>query len=172
MPTSKSPLPHAATAVADATELPPAARVLRQFRIVFNAVKTHFRQVEKASGLGGAQIWTLSVIGSRPGIGMSELARTMDIHQSTASNLAKALLERNMITTEKGDQDRRAICLYLTPEGDKALQSAPTPFSGVLPDALASLDDDTLQRLEQDLSVLIAVLATDESGANTPLADL
>ena len=48
----------------------PAARVLRQFRQVFNAVKTHFRQVEKTVGLGGAQVWALSVIRDIPGIGI------------------------------------------------------------------------------------------------------
>lgn len=180
MPTSKKPSQIAAVqparnAADDKTEdvaPEPATRVLRQFRMVFNAVKTHFRQVEKDSGMGGAQLWALSVIQTRPGLGTNELARAMDVHQSTASNLVKALLERNLISTEKGDQDRRAICLFLTAEGASALQSAPAPFSGVLPDALASLDEHTLQRLEQDLGQLITVLATDESSARTPLADL
>jgi len=31
-----------------------AAQALRQFRVVFNAVRTHFGQVEQESGLGGA----------------------------------------------------------------------------------------------------------------------
>lgn len=31
-----------------------AVRVLRQFRIVFNTVKSHFRQVERDTGIGGA----------------------------------------------------------------------------------------------------------------------
>jgi len=44
---------------------PPATRVLRQFRVVFNAVKTHFRQVEREAGVGGAQLWALSVIDRR-----------------------------------------------------------------------------------------------------------
>lgn len=60
----------------------PAARVLRQFRVVFNAVRTHFRAVEKQAGVAGAQLWALSVAGQRPGLGVSELARAMDIHQS------------------------------------------------------------------------------------------
>ncbi|HWJ96252.1 MAG TPA: MarR family transcriptional regulator, partial [Telluria sp.] len=54
-----------------AEELVPATRVLRQFRIVFNAVKTHFRQVEREAGVGGAQLWALSVIERTPGIGVT-----------------------------------------------------------------------------------------------------
>lgn len=44
------------------SNLPPEAstRVLRQFRIVFNAVRSHFRQVEREAGIGGAQLWALT----------------------------------------------------------------------------------------------------------------
>ncbi len=161
------PAPESATEV-----IAPETRVLRQFRIVFNAVKTHFRQVEKDAGMGGAQVWALSVIQANPGIRLNDLAKAMDVHQSTASNLIKTLLERQLISAEKGDPDRRAICLSLTPNGATALSHAPAPFAGVLPTALASLDAPTLERLEQDLRQLIAVLQADESSANTPLAEL
>ena len=65
------------------------AQVLRRFRVVFNAVRTHFQQVEKQVGLGGAQVWALSVVKDHPGIGMGGVAKSMDIHQSTASNLVR-----------------------------------------------------------------------------------
>jgi hypothetical protein len=38
--------------------------------VVFNAVKTHFRQVEATAGVAGAQVWALSVIQHEPGIGV------------------------------------------------------------------------------------------------------
>lgn len=46
-----------------------AMRVLLQFRMVFGAVRSHFQKVEQAVGLGGAQVWALSVIAGTPGIG-------------------------------------------------------------------------------------------------------
>ena len=146
-----------------AQETAPETRVLRQFRVVFNSVKTHFRQVERQSGVGGAQLWALSVIHSRPGIGVTELSRELDIHQSTASNLIKSLVERSLVTAAREGMDRRSVALRISAEGEAVLRSAPLPFSGVLPDALASLDPDTLVRLEQDLSKLITQLAADES---------
>ncbi len=150
----------------------PAGRVLRQFRIVFNAVKLHFRQVESAAGVGGAQVWALSVIQARPGVGVSELGRAMDVHQSTASNLVKTLIERDMVRAVKDAADRRALGLHLTDAGAAVLQAAPAPFAGVLPDALAGLDAATLGRLEQDLDRLIGALAADRSSAGIPLAEL
>ena len=146
--------------------------MLRQFRIVFNSVKTHFRQVERDAGVGGAQLWALSVIAGSPGIGVTELARALDIHQSTASNLVRTLSGRGLITAAREGQDRRGVALRALPAAEALLQRAPLPFAGVLPDALASLDEDTLKRLEQDLARLIAVLAADPASAQVPLAQL
>ncbi|HJV59820.1 MAG TPA: MarR family winged helix-turn-helix transcriptional regulator [Albitalea sp.] len=147
-------------------------RVLRQFRQVFNAVKTHFQQVEKRVGLGGAQVWALSVIRDTPAIGAGGLADAMNIHQSTASNLIRALSEQGYIVASKDDADRRAVQLRLSPAGARVLKRSPGPFAGVLPDALASLDDKTLKRLEADLGRLIERLEVDEAAGGVPLADI
>jgi DNA-binding MarR family transcriptional regulator len=155
-----------------ADEPEPATRVLRQFRIVFNSVKTHFRQVEREAGLGGAQLWALSVIAQSPGIGVTELARSLDIHQSTASNLVRTLTARGLVSAAREGSDRRGVALRALPAADALLQSAPLPFAGVLPDALSSLDAATLERLEADLGRLIALLAADEAGAQVPLAQI
>lgn len=149
-----------------------AAKVLRQFRQVFNAVKTHFRQVERRAGVGGAQIWALSVVKDRPGIGVGELAQAMDVHQSTASNLVKILSERRLLRIDRAATDRRAVQLKVTAAGSAVLRKAPTPFTGVLPQALAALDEKTLRRLHTDLQALLALLGIDRRAARTPLADL
>ena len=140
--------------------------------MVFNAVKTHFQQVEKKAGVGGAQLWALSVIGRQPDIGIGGIAEAMDIHQTTASNLVKALVRANFVVTSRDVADRRASRLRLTAEGAKILKKAPGPFSGVLPEALAALDQETLARLEEDLGRLLVVLKADERAAGVPLAQM
>lgn len=160
---------HSPEAARDAA---PATRVLRQFRVVFNAVKTHFRNVEKAAGIGGSQLWALSVIQRHPGIGVNGLARELDIHQTTASNLVKTLMTQGLIEQAKDGNDRRMVALTVSPAGETSLIKAPMPFAGVLPDALASIDAATLARLEHDLDALILALEAGNAGANTPLSDL
>jgi len=162
----------AAGAPADPSAHAPAVRVLRQFRLVFNAVKTHFQQVEKAAGVGGAQLWALSVIRGRPGLGVNDLARAMDVHQTTASNLVKAMVAADLVATEKSAADRRAVQLHLRPAGARVLRKAPGPFTGVLPQALESLDAAALARLERDLALLITALGADERAAGIPLAQM
>jgi len=147
-------------------------QVLRRFRIVFNAVKTHFRQVEKSVGIGGAQLWALSLIQEHPGIGVGDLAQAMDVHQSTASNLVKALVEQKLVATSKSETDGRAVALSILPAAAPLIRKAPAPFAGVLPDALARLDPATLKRLNNDLAQVIALLEADERAAKTPLGQL
>lgn len=139
----------------------PATRVMRRFRVVFNAVKMHFREVEKQAGIAGAQVWALSVVSEQPGIGVGELARNMDIHQSTASNLVKPLIEGGLMVAERSGADRRAVQLKATARGLRVLRKAPGPFTGVLPQALESLDPATLSRLDRDLGKLARILGAD-----------
>lgn len=149
-----------------------AVRVLRRFRAVFNAVKTHFQQVEKQAGIGGAQLWALSVVAAQPDVGVGGLALAMDVHQTTASNLVRALTAAGLVQTRRDEQDRRAVRLGITPQGLAVLNQAPGPFAGVLPEALAALDDATLQRLDHDLGLLIACLQPDAEAEGIPLAQM
>ena len=149
-----------------------AAQALRQFRVLFNSVRTHFRQVEKETGLGGAQVWALSLIQKNPGLGVGEVAAGMDTHQSTASNLIKGLLKKQLITLNKSAIDKRVVELRVTPEGKKALKKMPGPFEGVLPDALRRLDDTALSNLNSELAKLVRLLEADEGAGNIPLAQL
>jgi DNA-binding MarR family transcriptional regulator len=177
MPSRRKPLPAQPAAEAAPAQAAPgrdaqAVRVLRQFRQVFNAVKTHFQQVEKSVGMGGAQVWALGLVRDRPGLGVGALAEAMAVHQSTASNLVRGLVDRQLVAATKDGADRRAVRLHLTPAGARLLQGAPGPFAGVLPDALKALDAATLARLERDLARLIEVLGADEGGAAIPLSGL
>lgn len=149
-----------------------SSQVLRRFRVVFNAVRSHFKQVEKQVGLGGAQVWALSVIRDQPGIGMGQLAKSMDVHQSTASNLVRVLQHKDLIRMDKDEADKRHVHLHVTPQALALLAKVPGPFEGVLPAALDQLSPLTLQRLDQDLVELIALLKADETAGQLPLAQL
>lgn len=148
------------------------ARVLRRFRVVFNAVRAHFQAIEKQAGLGGAQVWALNVIRDHPGIGVGALAKSMDIHQSTTSNLVKLLLRKELVSMGKASADRRHVELQILPAGLAILSQVPGPFEGVLPGALHQLPAASLLRLDHDLGELIALLKADENAAGIPLADL
>ncbi len=172
-PTSKSRKSAASpqlVSVADADES--VVRVLRQFRRIFNAVRTHFQQVERQSGVGGAQIWALSLIRAQPGIGVGALAAAMDVRQPTASNLVKSLSALDLIEVRREGEDRRHVQLYARPAGSRLLKRTPGPAAGVLPHALGSLEPAALRRLERDLGQLLKLLDTDGKAAKIPLSQM
>jgi DNA-binding MarR family transcriptional regulator len=163
--------PAHATKAAPAVPVPePAHKVLRRFRVVFNSVKSHFRAVESEAGVSGAQLWALSVIRQQPGLGVSDLARAMDVHQSTASNLLRSVVQAGLVHSAREEEDRRSVQLYLTPRGQKVLAKAPGPFEGILPDALRKLDAKALARLDRDLGKLIELLGPEvQEKKNEPM---
>lgn len=148
------------------------ARVLKRFRQVFTATRAHYQQVEKHVGIGGAQVWALGIIGAQPGIGVGGLARAMHIHQSTASNLVRALVDRDLVSTAREGTDRRAVQLRLLPAGVELLDKAPGPYAGLLVQALDRLDAATLARLESDLTRLAQAMGIGDDAPALPIAQL
>lgn len=150
-----------------------AHQVLREFRVIFGAVRRHFASVERAAGIGGAQLWALAVVAQRPGLRVSDLAAALSIHQSTASNLLQRLVREGLAVRRRDASDHRVVRLDATPKGRRLVALAPQPFSGVLPDALGRLPARTLARLSVDLrSIIRAMQRKDPRAAYIPLADL
>ncbi|NBP37511.1 MAG: MarR family transcriptional regulator [Betaproteobacteria bacterium] len=149
-----------------------AKEVLGQFRSIFAAVRTHFARVEKAVGIGGAQVWALALIEASPGASLGEIASGMDVHQSTASNLVRLLLEAGYIESLRSGDDRRKVELSITAKGRLLLRKAPKPYTGVLPHALAALSAAQLKMLRVSLAAVSDHLNVEPAHAKKPLATM
>jgi DNA-binding MarR family transcriptional regulator len=161
-----------ATKAAASTEVAARARVLQRFRQVFTATRAHYQHVERQVGLGGAQVWALGIVAARPGIGVGGLAKALHVHQSTASNLVRNLVDRGLLSTARNDTDRRTVQLRLLPAGADLLKRVPGPFTGLLVQALEGLDGATLARMESDLTLLIHAMGIGDDAPATPIAQL
>ena len=169
---AKTPTEARTTGIAQAGDTD-AATVLRQFRVIFRSVKKHFQVIERSCGVGGSQLWALATIVGQPGIRVSELARALSVHQSTASNLVEQMVRLGLIVRVRGDDDQRVVRLSATERGAALLARAPQPLTGVLPDALSHLDASALAQLRESLDRLLKVMQVrDESAVDTPLADI
>ncbi len=158
---------------ASETSEDPAVESLRRFRQIFAAVRTHFRQVEQVTGTGAAQLRALSLLRERPGLRISELAQAMDIHQSTASNLVKTLVDRKLVSGLRSGQDARVLHLNLQPAGERVLQCLQGQhYIGVLPQALQTLPARALKRMNADLDLLLAAMQADHAAAKSPLTSI
>lgn len=147
--------------------------VLRKFRLIYGSVRQHFREVEEICGVSGSQLWVMHELRQSPGIGVTELARRLSIHQTTCSQLIDKLVSRGYVRKARSTEDQRRVGLTLSSRAAKVLASAPGPAEGVLPQALMDLSGETLESLSTHLDRLIAHLRlADVTSAGKPLADL
>ena len=148
--------------------------VLEQFRIVFKSIRRHYQSVERRAGISGAQLWALAQVAGRPGVTVGDLAKSLAIHQSTASNLLRRLEGLGLVARQRRGKDQRVVALFATPQGLKVLKRAPQPLSGVLQQALSDLPAGNLEVLRRELRKLITAMRTKdlEAARTTPLSDI
>jgi DNA-binding MarR family transcriptional regulator len=132
--------------------------VLEQFRIIVKSIKRHYQDVERRSHLKGAQLWALAQVAESPGSTVGDLARALAVHQSTASNLLRALQAQGLVTRERQTRDQRQVKLFATRKGLKLLKGAPRPLIGVLQQALSELPPARVHALHGELARVIALM--------------
>ena len=133
-------------------------KTLQEFRTIFGSARRHDAEVRRVTGISGAQLWALSAIARAAGLRVNDLAEQMALHQTTASNLINALVQRKLVRRSRDDADQRVVRLTVTTEGKRMLLRAPGPYVGLLFDALRHLDPPDLQRLRKALIVLTTVM--------------
>jgi DNA-binding MarR family transcriptional regulator len=138
--------------------------VLQRFRVLIRTAQRHSQWIERQSGVTGAQLWAMQELAEAPGLRVGELANRMALHQSTASNMVDRLETESYIRKERTSADQRVVRLYLTDKGAELLSRAPSPARGVLPEALRTLDEDTLQRLQGELDTLLLQIKNMDEG--------
>jgi len=148
-----------------------ASATLKDFRIIFNSVKKHFKQIEERCGVSSSQLWVLWELQKTPGLKVSELAGKLAIHQSTASNLIEKASKKALISKKREDLDQRVVRLYLTETGREIVKKAPGSPRGVLTEAIDQLSIQDLVQLQNSLEILIGKMnLKDEADAMKPLS--
>jgi DNA-binding MarR family transcriptional regulator len=147
--------------------------VLKQFRLIYGSVRQHFRQIEATCKISGSQLWMLHELQRAPGIGVSDLAHRLSIHQTTCSQLIEKLVARGYVIKVRSAEDQRRVGLTVTKSAVQVLKEAPSPAEGLIPEALMGLSQSTLESLMANLSELIDGLhLQDHQAADRPLSDL
>ncbi len=136
-------------------------------------MRHHFRKIEVTCKVSGSQLWMLHELNEAPGIGVSDLAQRLSIHQTTCSQLVEKLVARGYVMKARSEEDQRRVGLSITRSAAHVLKEAPGPAEGLIPEALGSLSEATLESLLVSLGQLIDGLhSKDHHAADRPLCDL
>ncbi len=144
--------------------------VIQKLRMIFKAIQSHSKKIEKECGLSGAQLWMLSEVAAVPGVRVSQLAKTLSIHASTCSNMLDKLEAKELIYRDRSKTDQRTVHLYTTETGQNLLSKAPKPLQGKLTRGLELLGPEQLAGLEDNLESLVETLnLPDDKGSFQPI---
>lgn len=131
-----------------------ATASLQYFRVIFSSVNKHASHTNATCGVSSSQLWVLYELNRTPDLKVTELAESLSIHQSTASNLVEKLVKKMLIVKTREISDQRVVRLSLTAQGLAVINRAPPSPRGVLRDALDRLDIETLTTLTASLERL------------------
>jgi DNA-binding MarR family transcriptional regulator len=131
-------------------------RALQGFRMIFGSARRFDAGVRRTTGIPGSLLWALSEIANTADMSINALADRMALHQTTASNIVNALVERKLVRRRRDVTDQRVVQLQVSPHGARALRRAPGPHAGLLVDALERLGESQLERLQGSLMRLVA----------------
>ncbi|MGC1458400.1 MAG: MarR family transcriptional regulator [Steroidobacteraceae bacterium] len=135
-------------------------RALQGLRMIFGSARRFDADVRGSTRISGSLLWALSEIARTAGISVNALSERMALHQTTASNIVNALVQRKLIRRTRGAADQRVVQLHISVAGERVLQSAPGPHAGLLVAALRRLELGQLEGLQKNLAILVAEMGS------------
>lgn len=129
--------------------------VLSSLRRVIRAADIHSKQLTKTVGLTSPQLLLLQAIkNTAENSTIGNLAKKISLSQATVTSIIDRLETRGLVTRKRSQTDKRYVWLYLTEEGEKVLEKAPTPLQEHFVQRFSKLEDweqnmilSSLQRL-------------------------
>lgn len=138
--------------------------VIRHFRTVVKAIQAHSAGIERRCGVSASQLWALWEIHAEPGLRVKDVSERLSITPATASNLLDKIEGKGLIRRDRSGPDQRVVQLFPTLQGEALLANAPGPAEGALLNALARLDEVSLNNVASSLDALVEAFAIEEQG--------
>ena len=143
------------------------AEIVQGLHRLFKTVDTFSRRMLVDFGVTGPQIWALRTIAGEGSLTIGELADRMYLHMSTVSGIIDRLEERDLVTRERTDEDRRVVRLRVTRQGQAILQRAPEPPRSLIAPGLQRMGDRDLALMRIAVRHLARIMRA-ENGASSP----
>ncbi|MEQ9407636.1 MAG: MarR family transcriptional regulator [Fuerstiella sp.] len=124
-------------------EDPIGFQILRAIRRVIRRTSEHSRSVGRHGGVSVPQMLCLKAVAGFPEnseITVAMVARAVQLSAPTVSRILDRLEKNGYIARDRNSQDRRRVCVSLTPSGWQRLENLPTPLHEQFLKRLETLD--------------------------------
>ena len=119
-------------------------------------------------GVTPAQFGVLTVVKAHPGLGQSSLARALGFDKVTVLRVLRGLEARGFVERSTAEDNRRNVCVSLTPAGADLLSRAQRPAERAYKRLMAPLDRAQQEQLIELLQLLTGELEQDARAAFIP----
>jgi MarR family transcriptional regulator, lower aerobic nicotinate degradation pathway regulator len=127
-----------------------------------------FEDACKDLGLTPAQFGVMTVLQSHPGMGQSSLARALGFDKVTVLRVLRGLESRGYVARGPAEDNKRNVCVALTPAGEAVLQQAQKPAEKAYKRLMGPLDKEQQAQLVQLLQLLTGELEEEARAAFVP----
>lgn len=110
-----------------------AHQVLRSIRQIMRKISEHSKALSSEVGLTVPQLMCLKAVGEMEEEGTQEItvasvAQRVQLSPATVSRIIDRLVRVDLLHRDRGEKDRRKVCLSLTIHGLERFQTLPVPL--------------------------------------------
>jgi DNA-binding MarR family transcriptional regulator len=142
---------------------PPAdgnvAAIVQGLRRINQALEEYSREVYRAYGLTGPQLWALKTLHRRGSLTAGELAEALVVHQSSVSVLLTRLERRRLVQRVRRRSDRRYVEIALTEAGRTLAEQSPEPAQGRMLHQLRRMRSAEVAGIRKSVDALVSAMA-------------
>lgn len=145
--------------------------LLIALRRVIRAIDLRSKQLSKDVGLTGPQLLVLQNIGRMPGIMVRQIADNINLSPATVTSILDRLETRSLAQRVRSTEDKRRVGVFLTPEGEKALDAAPMNLQEHFINRFSKLADWEQSQMVSTMQRIASMMDADELDAS-PVLDI
>jgi DNA-binding MarR family transcriptional regulator len=133
-------------------------RILIAIRRVIRSMDVYSRKIYAVLGLTTPQLLCLDALGKNDHMITKELARTVNLSESTVIGIVDRLEAKQYVTRHRSQEDRRKVYLTLTKAGRGVLNKTPSLLQDKFSAALTKLDDKEQNTITQSLERVVELM--------------
>src|SRR5215468_10363075 len=130
-----------------------AVQLVETVPLVTRSIRAEMRR-NRRDDLNVPQFRTLAYIGRHPGTSLSDVADHIGLTRATMSKMVDRLKARELVVRQEAPDDRRRVCLELTPLGLSTWQSSRKATRSQLAAQLTALSPEERATIVQAMETL------------------
>ncbi|MEM0986526.1 MAG: MarR family transcriptional regulator [Pseudomonadota bacterium] len=110
-------------------------------RQIQRRIEIDTRKLAQAAGLTPSQLLVLQMLNERGQTAIGDIVKSTQLSNATITSLVDKMVDRGLVSRDRGSTDRRRVWLTLQPSGVQALKDAPRLLQDTFGQRFDALED-------------------------------